>query len=183
MSGNSRSHGGQKAAVPFWAITMCKRAFTVSFSLVCMLSACRVASYCEEPASNRVCFSGNSCVAVELAATPAAREKGLMMRDSLAGDSGMLFVFERDAIHSFWMKNTLMPLDMIWIDSGCKIVDILQGAKPCVDNDACPIYTPVEPSSYTLEVNAGFVQNSSIRVGDPVSITGKCVAETSRRGN
>jgi hypothetical protein len=148
-----------------------------------MFFACRTVSFCVEPAGTTVCFSGNACVNAELAETPAAREKGLMMRDSLSGDSGMLFVFERDDTHSFWMKNTLIPLDIIWIDKDCRIVDILPGAKPCGDNDACPVYSPAASCSYTLEVNAGFAMKNSVRIGDTVYIPGKCGPEPSLNGN
>lgn len=78
-----------------------------------------------------------------------------MNREFLAEDAGMLFVFERmRPFRSFWMKNTLIPLDMIWIDDSQRIVHIEEDVPPCeVEN--CPTYSPgATESSYVLEINA-----------------------------
>ena len=79
-----------------------------------------------------------------------------MYRDSLPRQSGMLFVFESEHKHGFWMKNTLIPLDMIWINRDSRIVDI-KTATPCV-SDPCPTYQPIADSLYVLEINAGLSQ-------------------------
>jgi uncharacterized membrane protein (UPF0127 family) len=88
---------------------------------------------------------------VEIAKTQAEREKGLMLRDELCDDCGMLFIFKREDYYGFWMKNTLIPLDMVFIDSDFNIIDI-KHAKPCTTEN-CEIYTPKEKSMYVLETN------------------------------
>ncbi len=114
-----------------------------------------VFSWCslqEEKIISQVCFEDN-CFQVEIADTDATRQQWLMFREELGTQSGMLFVFESSYPHGFWMKNTLIPLDMIWIDEQMKIVDI-QTALPCVA-DPCPSFIPNGNATYVLEVNAG----------------------------
>ena len=91
-------------------------------------------------------------------------EKGLMFREKLEKNSGMLFIFKNEKYHAFWMKNMLIPLDMIFIDNNLKIVDI-KYADPCRKNP-CAIYTSSKPAEYVLEVNAGFTAENSVNVDD-----------------
>lgn len=105
---------------------------------------------------------------VELADDAAERSIGLMFRESLDGNTGMLFVYGREGKYSFWMKNTLIPLDMIWISEGMEIVDI-RHAEPC-KKDPCPSYSPQKEAMYVLEVGGNFTDENSINVGDKVSI-------------
>ena len=79
---------------------------------------------------NQVCF-GQKCFFIELAKTEAERNQGLMYRKELDKNKGMLFIFDKEGSHPFWMKNTLIPLDIIWIDSRGKIVFISQNVQPC----------------------------------------------------
>ena len=101
---------------------------------------------------------------VEVADEAQEMMKGLMFREELCDNCGMIFVFDADREHSFWMKNTLIPLDMIFINSDFIIVDVLS-AEPCIE-DPCPHYTPKEKAQFVVEVNKG-------RFDD--SITGKKV--------
>ena len=81
-----------------------------------------------------VCFGNppaGGCFQVELARTESERDQGLMYRKELDKNKGMLFIFDKEGIYPFWMKNTLIPLDMIWIDSNNKIVFIAQNVQPC----------------------------------------------------
>jgi uncharacterized protein len=64
------------------------------------------------------------------------------------------------------MKNTLIPLDMIFVDSNLKIVDIKENVSPCAQGDECPLYPSQERAQYVLEVNAGFIQENGIKIGD-----------------
>jgi uncharacterized protein len=109
-------------------------------------------------------------VYIEIADDPQERNRGLMFRKSLESNSGMLFVFEDTANRSFWMKNTLIPLDMIFIDNNLRIVDIKQNVQPCLHENPCPSYPSIKPAKYVLEVNAGFVQQNNIKVGDRLEI-------------
>lgn len=108
-------------------------------------------------------------VKVMVADSEIERLKGLMFRENLPENQGMLFVFENQEIRSLWMKNTLMPLDMIFVDSNNLIVDIIENAEPCKTQE-CPIYTSNAPAMYIIEVNAGFVKKNGIEVGDMVRI-------------
>jgi uncharacterized membrane protein (UPF0127 family) len=101
---------------------------------------------------------------VEVANTDQGRARGLMFRESMPKDHGMLFVFEETKPHSFWMKNTILPLDMVWIDAENKIVDI-QTALPCPPETECPSYVPEKAAKYVLEVNLGVL---NAEIGDKV---------------
>ena len=91
--------------------------------------------------------------------------RGLMFRQHLPWNAGMLFAFNSEELQAFWMKNTLIPLDMIFVDENMEIVDIIENVPPC-EQDPCPLYPSEEPAQYVLEVNAGFVQQNAVRVGD-----------------
>jgi YVTN family beta-propeller protein len=95
---------------------------------------------------------------------------GLMFRKSLEWNNGMLFVFEDESNLSFWMKNTYIPLDMIFVDKDFRIVDINQNAQPCIEEKHCPSYSSKQPAKYVLEVNAGFVKQNKIKIGDTVDL-------------
>lgn len=90
-------------------------------------------------------------IAVEIARSAGERQMGLMFRESLCHDCGMLFVFDAEDFHSFWMKNTIIPLDMIFIDADLNIIDILH-AVPC-EEEPCEMYRPGEKALYVLETN------------------------------
>ena len=102
-------------------------------------------------------------VRVEVADTDPERARGLMGRTTLAEDRGMLFVFEEEQVLSFWMKDTLIPLSIAYMDSEGRIVDI-QDMK-ALDDDP-PHYTSAEPARYALEVNKGFFEERGVEVGD-----------------
>lgn len=91
--------------------------------------------------------------------------RGLQFRGSLDSYSGMLFIFPQSRRHSFWMKDTLIPLDMIWMDHGRKIVHIEHDVPPCRE-DPCPVYTPPQEALYVLEVNAGTAGALGLQLGD-----------------
>ncbi len=102
-------------------------------------------------------------VRVEIADDDAERARGLMYRTALAEDRGMLFIFDEEQPLSFWMKNTLIPLSIAFMDSEGRIVDI-QDMKP-LDDDP-PSYVSAEPARYALEVNQGFFEERGVKVGD-----------------
>ena len=109
-----------------------------------------------------------SLVYVEIADEPNERNQGLMFRENLEWDRGMFFVFDDERILSFWMKNTLIPLDMLFIDADFRIVDIKENVPPCKD-DPCPSYSSEHPAKYVLEVNSGFVLENNIKIDDTIS--------------
>jgi len=99
-------------------------------------------------------------IIIEISKTPEEMQRGLMFRENLCPNCGMLFIFEEENFHGFWMKNTLIPLDMIFIDSDLNIVDILY-AEPCTE-DPCKSYTPKKKILYVLETNGGKYNESII---------------------
>ncbi len=101
---------------------------------------------------------GDQTIRVEIADTPGSMMRGLMDREELCDDCGMLFVFDQDRPQSFWMKNTLIPLTMVFIRSDGTVVDVLD-AEPCVE-DPCAHYVPKEDAQYVLEVNKGRLDQS-----------------------
>jgi uncharacterized membrane protein (UPF0127 family) len=118
-----------------------------------------------------VTFPGGAQVRAEIVQTPSAIERGLMFRESLPPNEGMLFVFERSGFYPFWMKNTLIPLDIIWLDEEWRIVSIAESAPPC-RADPCPTYPPGGNARYVVEVNAGFARKHDIARGDRVVVAG-----------
>ncbi|MDD5738469.1 MAG: DUF192 domain-containing protein [Candidatus Pacebacteria bacterium] len=108
----------------------------------------------------KICF-GQNCFIAEIAKTQAQREKGLMFRENLASDGAMLFVFEKPGIYNFWMKNCLVPLDIIWLDENYKVVAIKDNCQPCQEGEQClsigPSFTNASAGEvkYVLEINAG----------------------------
>lgn len=119
----------------------------------------------------RVTFPNGDVIAVEIAANPELRAQGLMYRDQLRPSSGMLFFFPEDGDYGFWMKNTMIPLDMIWIDSGRRIVHIKTDVPPC-KADPCPSYEPGVTARYVLEVAAGEAAKRGWKVGDVLRFEG-----------
>ena len=106
-------------------------------------------------------------VRVEIADDLDEQTRGLMHRTALAENRGMLFVYTDEEARSFWMKNTLIPLSIAYIDSDGRIVDI-QDMKPL--DDEPPHYVSVEPAQYALEVNQGFFEERGVKVGDKAEL-------------
>jgi uncharacterized membrane protein (UPF0127 family) len=115
----------------------------------------------------RACFN-DTCFNVSLAVTIAEHARGLMFVDHLDEDRGMLFVFEKDGIYPFWMKDTLIPLDIIWIDSDGKVVFISRNNQPCMFT--CLDIDPGKQARYVLEINAGISNSIGLAVGDEIKI-------------
>jgi len=109
-----------------------------------------------------------SAVKVELARTALEQERGLMFRRELSPESGMLFIFSESSEHVFWMKDTLIPLDMIFIGEDGRVVGIVQGAEPLT---TVPRTVGLK-SRYVLEVNAGYAASHGLAAGDRVRFEG-----------
>ncbi len=141
-------------------------------TVIALLIAAGTAASCTpspDSAAERVCFKSR-CFSVEVAATPEQRSEGLMFRKRLPQDYGMLFVFETEALYGFWMKDTLIPLDIIWIDKDHEVVFIAADAQPCREESCPPLY-PDREARYVLEVNAGMSRSLNLAVGDRVDIS------------
>jgi len=124
-------------------------------------------SSCSSPAkdlSDQICFS-DGCIQIEVARTQEERMRGLQVRRHLGNDRGMLFVFPKSKKHSFWMKDTVIALDIVWIDGDKRIVTIMPNIYPCA-TEKCPVYTPSKDALYVLEVNSGVTVELDLKVGD-----------------
>ena len=119
---------------------------------------------CQKLSANQVCFN-KQCINVEVVYKPEDVNRGLQFRESLDQNAGMLFVFSESERHSFWMKDTLIPLDMIWLDYARRIVHIVFNVPPC-KMDPCPTYTPLKNATYVLELNAGRAADLKLKEGD-----------------
>ena len=113
----------------------------------------------------QVTFPDGFVVRTDLAVDDASRAQGLMYRDQLLPGTGMLFLFPAAGEYPFWMKNTLIPLDMLWLDQNRKVVAIHHDVPPCKTED-CPSYPPHAIASYVLEVAGGVAKQHGLKVGD-----------------
>lgn len=108
---------------------------------------------------------GKQTFTLEIANTPATEEHGLMERDSMPADHGMIFVFPDEQERSFWMKNTRFPLDILFLDAAGKVVSIHQMRAYDLNT------TPSDyPAKYAIELNAGAAEKASVNVGDKLSV-------------
>jgi uncharacterized membrane protein (UPF0127 family) len=95
--------------------------------------------------------------------------RGMMFRQSLAADHGMLFVHAQPGRYSYWMYQTLIPLDMIWLDSGRNVVEIVENAQPCqTQASKCPQYGGHETASYVLELAGGMARKYGLKAGETI---------------
>lgn len=128
-----------------------------------MLSACRAGEPWVEVNGQRF--------QVEIAADDQSRAMGMMFRDELAEDRGMFFLFRREAPRSFWMMNTRIPLDIIYLDRDLRVVSIVANARPC-RRSPCPSYPSRGPAQFVLEINAGQAEALGLAPGDQLTVAG-----------
>lgn len=131
---------------------------------VLMLSSC-VACASGEPSVN----VGGKSFKVEIADTQEKQALGLMFRDSMPADEGMIFIFPNEAPRSFWMKNCRIPLDIMYFDKELKLVSISANTPPCKVS-RCPSYPSKAPAQYVLELNAGTASLLGIGIGDKLTL-------------
>lgn len=127
----------------------CMRQFQAYFVCVLLLSG-----GCARAGGAWVELKGQR-IPVEIAADDAARARGLMFRDAMPAGRGMLFVHEREEPLAYWMKNTRIPLDILYFDSSRRLVAQQRDVPPCSAGDRCPPYPSGAPARYVLELNAG----------------------------
>ena len=108
---------------------------------------------------------GGQRFTVEVADDFDERARGLMFRDSLAPDRGMLFIFEREQPLAFWMRNTYIPLDILYFDNQRRLVSMSQRTPPCRSGQ-CPSYPSKGPARYVLEINSGMAAELGVQAGD-----------------
>ena len=117
----------------------------------------------------RAAMPSGAVYKLELALTPEDQAQGLMFRESLPPNTGMLFVFPTSEPHHFWMKNTMIPLDMIWMDEGGKVLFVSANTPPC-RADPCPTYGPDGPARQVLEIAGGMAAKEKVAIGSTLQI-------------
>ncbi len=146
---------------------MRKKAFYVL--LITVLAILVLTFIAKISASSQVCIK-DTCFTVDLSKNPIELEKGLMFVESMPELNGMLFIFPKSGIYPFWMKNTLIPLDIIWINENNQIIHISKQTPTCQVNP-CPTFSSENESLYVLEINSGLSDKFNITVGDKVSFS------------
>ena len=146
-----------------------------------LIAAMLVAAACSQPSRNpsaatdstppptpiplpRAVLPDGSMIDLELAMTIEEISNGLMFRPSLPDSRGMLFLLDQPRVPSFWMKNMLIPLDLVFLDGTGAVVDVIADVPPCAA-DPCPNYPPSAPARAVLEINAGGAAAHGIDVG------------------
>jgi uncharacterized membrane protein (UPF0127 family) len=107
---------------------------------------------------------------LELALDDESRAQGYMYREKIAGDEGMLFVFDRPGTHGFWMKNCKIALDIIWLDADFRVVDIAHDRQPCPADGECSTVFPMRAASYVLEVAGGTARRVGLERGSRITV-------------
>ncbi len=141
---------------------------SANIALAILVIALFLPGGCQSPPSNLATTKmqiGRKTFTLEIAATNAAREYGLMQRDSMPSNHGMIFVFRDDQDQSFWMKNTRIPLDIIYINSMGQVVSIHQ-MKPY---DLTGVFSDA-PAKYAIELNEGMAESAGVKKGDVLKI-------------
>jgi len=106
---------------------------------------------------------------VDLAETQEKQALGLMFRESMPDDQGMLFIFPAEGMRSFWMKNTKIPLDIFYFDENLALVSVSENTPPC-RTPRCPSYPSTGPAKYVLELNAGKAKELGAQAGDVLQL-------------
>ncbi len=116
---------------------------------------------------------------VEIVVSPEERARGLMFREAMDADSGMLFVFAAPEPQAFWMKNTRIPLDILFFDNAARYLGV-QANVPICRGDPCPAYPGPAPARYVLELNAGRAEALGLEVGDPLQLPSTLTEEPAK---
>ncbi|MEJ2367933.1 MAG: DUF192 domain-containing protein [Acidobacteriota bacterium] len=138
---------------------------------ILLIGACTPQKAAQSQAPPTVVFPDGWTVQVKLAVTSEQHARGLMFVKHLADDRGMLFLFKTEAKRPFWMKNCLIPLDMIWLDANGTIVGISADEPPCRE-DPCPNIFPQAPCRNVLEVRGGLAADHHLQVGQRLVFVG-----------
>ena len=107
---------------------------------------------------------------LEVAADDVARQRGYMGREKVGSREGMIFVFDADDMHSFWMKDCKVALDIVWMDVHGRVVWVAPNRAPCPPTGDCPSIVPLAPARYVVEFAAGTVAAESLKPGDEVVV-------------
>ena len=137
------------------------------FALLCLLAALLLPACASDPWVEL----GGHRYKVEIAATDEARARGLMFRDAMDADRGMLFVHDREEPQAYWMKNTRIALDILYFDDARRLVSQQRDVPPCSGGNRCPSYPSNAPARYVLELNAGEAQRIGLKDGEALTLS------------
>lgn len=143
----------------------------LAFGLTCLLPL----SGCANVGGPWVELNGERFT-VEIADTAESQTRGLMFRDRMDAEHGMLFVFDREEPRAFWMRNTRIPLDILYFDAQHALVSVSAGVPPCTTQQ-CPNYPSAAPAKFTLELNAGTTRRLGTKRGDTITFAPEIVAK------
>jgi uncharacterized protein len=107
-------------------------------------------------------------ILADVAYTDEQLEKGLSIKDNLNEDEGMLFIFQNEGQHNFWMNKMKFPIDILWLDAAGKVVHIESNLQPCTSKPSCTVYEPQKKSLYVLETVAGFAEKHQVEIGTDI---------------
>jgi len=138
---------------------------SIALILTALLGFCAFAP--RRPRFVKVFLPDGASITAELAVTDEERARGLMFRERINPDQGMLFVFAAEGVHSFWMKNTKIELDMLWLDRDRRVIHIEEDVPPCLE-DPCPSYGPGRPALYVLELKSGSARAHRLMISDRI---------------
>ena len=123
--------------------------------------------------TSKLLLPNGKVIVTEIADTFEKRSKGLSGRDNLANDSAMVFVFNTENYYSFWMPDMNFPIDIVWLDSEYKVVDVAKNVEPMpeLEQKNLPMYVNKEPAMYAVEFNAGFFDLNNLALGQKIKLT------------
>lgn len=137
-------------------------------SSVAVLFSCLFISGCGNANEHWVELNGQRFL-VEIADDDSERARGLMFRDEMDAGRGMLFIHEREMPLAYWMKNTRLPLDILYFDNERKLVSQQRDVPPCSSGNRCPPYPSDAPARYVLELNAGQAAKMGLKDGTEIN--------------
>ena len=139
-------------------------------ALVAVATSCTVALAAPAPRWAVAVLPSVHSFSLEVAADDRSRQRGYMGRESVGPRDGMIFVFDDDAPHAFWMKDCKIALDMVWLDAQGHVVWIAANRKPCPATGTCPSVAPPAPARYVVEFASGTAAKESLKPGDAVVV-------------
>jgi len=144
-----------------------RRLLALFFILLLSFPCCTLAANDQAPPGLiPITIPGGTIIHAELADTPQQHAEGLMYREHLDADRGMLFIFLQAQAWTFWMKNTKIPLDIIWMNEKKQIIHMEQNVPICTrTDDSCPQYRPNEGALYVLELAGGRTESLKLQRG------------------
>lgn len=142
----------------------------IALLLLVLLAGCDKPTTEADFYTSDIVLPGGQVIKTEFVYDTAGALRGMQFRNSIAPDHGMLYAHRIPGKYGYWMYQTLIPLDMIWMDPKNKVVEIVENAPPCkTPASQCPHYGGNEVAQYVLELGAGMVKKYGVKVGDMIS--------------